>query len=54
MRDSSDATLQPIKVDYLQDTLFGVNALASECTGSLCALRPVCSCDLRRHGPRNC
>jgi len=40
MRDSSDATLQPIKVDYLQDTLFGVNALASECTGQLVRTAP--------------
>ncbi|AVJ22254.1 hypothetical protein GIV23_06140 [Pseudomonas sp. PA-1-2A] len=40
MADSTDATLQPIKVDYLQDTLFGVNALASDCMGQLVRTAP--------------
>ncbi|CRM71850.1 hypothetical protein [Pseudomonas sp. 58 R 3] len=31
MADSTEATMQSIKIAYLMDTLFGVNPLASEC-----------------------
>ena len=40
MPDSTDATLQPVKIEYLQDTLFGVNPLASECMGQLVRTAP--------------
>lgn len=31
MPDSTEATMHSIKIEYLIDTLFGVNPLASEC-----------------------
>lgn len=31
MPDSTEATMHSIKIEYLVDTLFGVNPLASEC-----------------------
>ncbi|WP_073525613.1 hypothetical protein [Pseudomonas fluorescens] len=41
MPESTDATLQPVNIEYLQDTLFGVNALASKCTGQLVRTAPA-------------
>ncbi|RFD25116.1 hypothetical protein CER19_23715 [Pseudomonas sp. GL93] len=40
MSDSTDATLQPVNIGYLQDTLFGVNTLASKCLGRLVRTAP--------------
>lgn len=40
MPDATDATLQPVNIEYLQDTLFGVNTLASECMGQLVRTAP--------------
>lgn len=49
MADATDATLQPVNIEYLQDTLFGVNALASECMGQL--VRPAPGVQLRLAPP---
>lgn len=35
MPNLTDATMQPIKIEYLQDTLFGVNPLVSECMAQM-------------------
>lgn len=40
MTDATDATLKPVKIKYLQDTLFGVNTLASKCMGQLVRAAP--------------
>ncbi|EIK59586.1 hypothetical protein E1K68_11175 [Pseudomonas sp. B2021] len=40
MPDATDATLQPVNIEYLQDTLFGVNTLASECMAQLVRAAP--------------
>ena len=35
MPDSTETAAQLIKINYLEDTLFGVNALACECTAQV-------------------
>ncbi|ROM33987.1 hypothetical protein BK648_24855 [Pseudomonas poae] len=35
-----NATPQPIKIEYLLDTLFGVNALTSECMAQMVSKAP--------------
>lgn len=35
MPEHSETSLQLIKIDYLQDTLFGVNALSCECAAQV-------------------
>ncbi|ALE88871.1 hypothetical protein [Pseudomonas versuta] len=49
MPDFIEATARAIKIDYLQDTLFGVNALTCECMTQVA--RIACGWELRLTPP---
>ena len=51
MPDSTEATMRSIKIEYLMDTLFGVNPLVSECRARIMPKAPGFQLQLARPWP---